>query len=295
MQMSERAPAPGPQLDTSAAAERTWAPRWWTVFAVGLLLWLGAVAATYITADVLLLPTVVLLGSFLVPVTAVVWYLDHDPSPALSPRRILLAFIVAGPVGVMATATLEYYLVSTGLIGNVEVGVIEEFVKAVLIVVVALGIGSFRTRDGMVLGAAVGFGFAALESSGYALASLFVVAGHHIVLSLSSVVTTELVRGVLAPFAHGLWSAIVGGALFSAARHRGRLGWSWTVAVAFLGVAALHAAFDTTASVAGYVLVSVVGLIPLVAIWWRSDPGGAATPRSLPLGGTRVREGGIAS
>ncbi len=52
----------------------------------------------------------------------------------------------------------------TGLLGNLEVGLIEEFVKAVLIVFVAWGIRRFHTRDGMVLGAAVGFGFAALET-----------------------------------------------------------------------------------------------------------------------------------
>jgi protease PrsW len=45
----------------------------------------------------------------------------------------------------------------------------------------------------MVLGPAVGFGFAALESSGYALASLVVVQGNHLFLSLGSLVTTELV------------------------------------------------------------------------------------------------------
>src|SRR5207237_3602545 len=118
---------------------RVWAPRWWAVFAIGLALWAVAVVATYVTSDVLLLPTVVLLGSFLVPVTAVVWYLDHDPSPALSSRRVLSAFIIAGAVGVLAASLLEYYLLGSGLLANFEVGLIEEFVKAVLIVVVAIG------------------------------------------------------------------------------------------------------------------------------------------------------------
>src|SRR5438128_3562132 len=202
--------------------QRSWAPPWWAVFIIGLLLWGAAIGVTLITGNVITLPTIVLIGSFLVPVTGVVWYLDHDPSPALSPRRITAAFIIAGTLGVLAASLLEYYLVGTGLLANFEVGLVEELVKTLMVVAVAWGIHSFHTRDGMVLGAAVGFGFAALESSGYALASLFVVQGQRLFLSLDSVVVTELVRGILAPFGHGMWTAIVAGTLFAAARARGR-------------------------------------------------------------------------
>src|SRR6202171_5334806 len=155
-------------------AER-WAPSWWAVFLIGLVMWVAAFVVARVTRNVILLPTIVLLGSFLFPVTAVIWYLDHDPSPALSPRRVLVAFIIAGTFGVLGASLLEYWLVGNGMLGSLEVGLIEEAVKGVFIVVVAFGIRQFHLRDGMVLGATVGFGFAALESSGYALASLFVV------------------------------------------------------------------------------------------------------------------------
>ena len=61
-----------------------------------------------------------LLGSFLVPVTAVVWYVDHDPSPELSPLRVISAFIVAGVLGVLGASVLEYYLIRVGLLGTLE-------------------------------------------------------------------------------------------------------------------------------------------------------------------------------
>ncbi len=202
---------------------QAWAPPWWAVLLIGLALWLAAVGAVFVTGNIIVLPTIVLLGSFMVPVTGVVWYLDHDGSAALSPRRIVSGFIIAGVLGILVASLLEFWLVyGPGTIGLLKVGFIEEFVKGAAIVLLAWGLGSYTTRDGMVLGAAVGFGFAALESSGYALASLFVVQGHQLVLSLSSVVFTELVRGVLAPFGHGLWSAILGGVIFHAAR-RGHL------------------------------------------------------------------------
>jgi RsiW-degrading membrane proteinase PrsW (M82 family) len=247
-----------------------WAPRWWAVFLIGLALWIATIGAAFLTTNLILLPTIVLIGSFLIPVTAVVWNLDHDPSPELSPRRILSAFIVAGVLGVLGASVLEYYFVGGGPVGFLEVGLIEEFVKGLLILVVAYGIHSFRTKDGMVLGATVGFGFAALESSGYALVSLFVVHGHQLFLSVTSVITTELIRGVLAPFGHGMWSAILGGAIFSAAR-RGQLRMAWSVLGAFVLVAILHGAFDTFSGIIGYIVVSAVGLIPLVWLWRRAD------------------------
>jgi len=262
-------------------AER-WAPAWWAVFLIGLALWVAAIGVAELTHNVIVLPTIVLLGSFLVPVAAVVWYLDHDPSPALSPRRILVAFIIGGVVGMLGASLLEYWLRSVGLLGTIEVGLIEELVKAVSIVVVALGIRPFHIRDGIVLGSTVGFGFAALESSGYALASLFVVQGHQLVLSLTSVVVTELIRGVLAPFGHGMWSAILGAAIFSAAARRGGLRLSMGVIGTYLAVSALHTAFDSINGIVGYIVVSIIGLVPLIWLWRRADGGGVFPRRRQP-------------
>ena len=267
--------------NTPSSRSGSWAPPWWAVFLIGLVLWVAATAATFLTGDIITLPTVILLGSFLVPVTAVIWYLDHDPSPVLSPRRILVAFIIAGSVGVLGASLLEYWLLGTGPAQMLGVGLIEEFVKAALIVVVALGIHTFHTRDGIVLGAAVGFGFGALESSGYALASLFVVQNHHLVLSLGSVVFTELIRGVLAPFGHGLWTGIMGGVIFAAARN-GRMRLTLSIVGAYLLVSVLHGAFDSIASITGYVIISIIGLVPLILLWVRADPRGGVIPRRAP-------------
>jgi RsiW-degrading membrane proteinase PrsW (M82 family) len=251
------------------------------VFLVGLVLWGATVATAFFTLNLILLPTIVLLGSFLIPVTAVVWYLDHDPSPALSPRRIVAAFIVAGVMGALASSLLEFWLVyGPGLVGMLKVGLIEEFVKGAAILAFALGLRSFGTRDGMVLGATVGFGFAALESSGYALASLFVVQGGHLYLSLSSVVFTELIRGLLAPFGHGLWSAILGGVIFHSAG-KGRFRALSSVIAAYLGVSILHAAYDSFGGITGYIVISIIGIVPLGYIWWRGDRGFGLRRRSL--------------
>jgi RsiW-degrading membrane proteinase PrsW (M82 family) len=254
-------------------AGQAWAPRWWAVLLIGLALWAAAAGTMFVTRNIILLPTIVLLGSFLVPVTAIVWYLDHDESPTLSPRRIASAFIIAGVLGLIAASLLEFWLVyGPGTIGMLKVGFIEEFVKGAAIILLALGLRSYATSDGMLLGATIGFGFAALETSGYALASLFVVQGQQLVLSLPSVVFTELVRAVLAPFGHGLWTAILGGVIFHAAR-KGHLRLTWSILVAYVGVSILHAAFDIYGGIEGYIIISIIGIVPLVYLWIRGDRG----------------------
>jgi RsiW-degrading membrane proteinase PrsW (M82 family) len=197
---------------------------------------------------------------------------------------MMTAFVTAGVVGLLAAAVLESWLVfGPGPIGMLKVGLIEEFAKGAAIVLLALGLRSYATRDGLALGGAVGFGFAALESSGYALASLFVVQGQHITLSLSSVVFTELVRGVLAPFGHGLWSAVLGGVIFHAAARKGHLRPAWSVLVAYVGVSILHAAFDIFGGIPGYVVISALGLVPLVYLWLRQDQGFPFTRQVQPV------------
>jgi protease PrsW len=76
-------------------------------------------------------------------------------------------------------------------------------------------------REGIILGAVVGPGFAALENAGYAFNALFTVEG----LSLRGLVETEVLRGVLTPVGHGVWTrhpwrgAVPGGRLRAAGPH----------------------------------------------------------------------------
>jgi protease PrsW len=229
---------------SAARGSRRW--RWLLVLGGGLVLWFLAVVVTAATGNPNLVPTVVLLGSFLVPVTAVVWNFDHEADSALSGQRVTYAFIAGGALGVIAASVLEALLVQDQVYAYLLVGLIEEFVKLAVLVAFSIGLARYTTRDGLVLGAAVGFGFAALESSGYAFVALFTQHG----LSLSSLVGTEILRGVLAPVGHGLWTAILGAVLFHAASRVGHLRITWGVAGAYLLVSVLHALWDSMHGIA---------------------------------------------
>ncbi len=236
------------------------------------MLWIASVVVTAVTHNSNLLPTVVLLGSFLVPATAVVWYVDHYQSPELTAATVVRAFIVGGVLGMLAASLLESWLLRPGWAIYVGVGLIEEGVKLLALIWVARSLKRRTIRDGIVLGATVGFGFAALESSGYALNALIVVQnGLPVGLSLSDLVITEILRGVLAPIGHGLWTGILGGVLFAATPHGG-LHLSRALLGTYLLVSALHGLFDSSGGIASLVTGSsevgsiVVGLVVPIAI-----------------------------
>jgi RsiW-degrading membrane proteinase PrsW (M82 family) len=217
---------------------------WVQVLTGGVALWAVSTVFLIATDDPVLLPTVVLTGSFLVPVAMIFWFLDRTETTELTPRRLLVAFFVAGIIGLLTAAALEVWLLPSRLFPNVWVGLIEEATKAVGVIVLATGLRRYVVRDGVVLGVVVGLGFGAFESAGYTLNSGF----DNGTFSIENLISEEILRAVIAPFCHGLWTGLFGAAWFAAGARP-----TFGVLGAYLGVSTLHALWDA-ASTAGIVV-----------------------------------------
>ncbi|WP_084713813.1 PrsW family intramembrane metalloprotease [Streptacidiphilus rugosus] len=244
--MSATAASPPPAGRGGGRAPLT--HRWRTCFFGGLALWIAAVLVTYWTNNSNLVPTIVLLGSFLVPGSFVVWAHERYGQD-LGTDRIVACFAVGGIIGVLGASLLEYFLLDSSIWIYVGVGLIEEAVKAWALILLTRRIPHAGVRHGLVLGATVGFGFAAFESAGYAFNAVLTVHG----ISLRDLVSTEILRGVLAPVGHGLWTAILGAVLFRE-RRGDRFVLNWHVIGTFLGVSALHALWDSSHGIAAWVV-----------------------------------------
>jgi RsiW-degrading membrane proteinase PrsW (M82 family) len=209
---------------------------------------------TFVTGNPNLVPTLVLLGSFLVPVSFVVWAFGRRHSGEVTAELLFSTFVTGGVLGVLAASLLESYLLrpSPGLF--LGVGLIEEAAKLAALAFLTRRLAHKYARDGLILGAAVGFGFAAFESAGYAFTALFTEDG----LSLTQLVQTELLRGLLAPVGHGLWTAILGGVLFSASGRR-HFAITGRLFLSYLGVSLLHALWDSMHSIALMVTLLLTG------------------------------------
>jgi RsiW-degrading membrane proteinase PrsW (M82 family) len=243
------------------AGTRTGTHGWWSrrpwlqMFLGGLGLWVATVVVTFATRNSNLVPTIILLGSFLVPVAFVTYAFGHADQ-VVSAQRIFTAFVYGGVLGVLGASVLEgAFLRQPSGPAFLGVGLIEEAVKLAALWLLARRLPRYTMRDGMVLGAAVGFGFAAFESAGYAFNALFTASGP----SLLNLVETEVLRGILAPVGHGLWTAILGGALFGVAARRGRLRLRGPVLGWYLVVALLHGLWDAAQGIAVWLTLLLTG------------------------------------
>lgn len=219
----------------------------------GLALWILTAAVTYATENTTLLPTLILLGSFLVPAVFVLWAYERHGQDFGVPV-ILGCFLTGGILGVLGASVMEYYLLHPSLWMFLGVGLIEEAVKLAALMFVVRRYPRLRgIRAGLVLGGSVGFGFAAFESAGYAFNAAVTMDG----IDLRSLLETEILRGVLAPFGHGLWTAIAGGVLLAFRRPDGRFRFAGPVIGTYLGVAVLHALWDSMHGIALWLVLRV--------------------------------------
>ncbi|MEV4280514.1 PrsW family intramembrane metalloprotease [Actinoplanes xinjiangensis] len=270
---------------------------WRRVFLTGFALWLLTVVVTFATGNPNLIPTLVLLGSFLVPVTFVLWAFTKRHSGEVTSELLFSTFVTGGVLGVLAASLLETYLLHPSPLFFLGVGLIEEAAKLAALAFLCRRLQHKYAVDGVILGAAVGFGFAAFESAGYAFTALFTQQG----MSLMTLVETELLRGVLAPVGHGLWTAILGGVLFSASGRR-HFALTGRLLVTYLGVAVLHALWDGWQSIAqvitdvardphlftllswgGLVGVSLIGIAWLLVVRRQADREIAAPLWRVPI------------
>jgi RsiW-degrading membrane proteinase PrsW (M82 family) len=215
---------------------------WWKTLLAGFLLWAVTIVVTVVTLNTNLVPTIILLGSFLVPFTVVLFVIERVTG-TVSTMQLVTAFFVGGILGVLGASLLEADL-RQGAFIYVVVGFVEEFVKGLLLLVVGWRVRPKSARQGALLGATVGAGFAAFESAGYAFNAAITERG----IDLVSLLQTEVVRAVLSPVGHVLWTAILGAVLFGAARGGARLRWSWWIPVAYVVVSVLHGLWDSNST-----------------------------------------------
>ncbi|PYY31658.1 PrsW family intramembrane metalloprotease [Curtobacterium sp. MCPF17_011] len=216
---------------------------WWKTLLGGFLLWVVTIIVTIATQNTNLVPTIILIGSFLVPFTVVLFVIERVTG-TVSTMQLITAFFVGGVLGVLGASLLESDLrPGAGL--YLLVGFVEELVKGVLLVIVGWRVRPKTARQGALLGATVGAGFSAFESAGYAFNAAITTRG----IDLSSLLQTEVARAVLSPVGHVLWTAILGAVLFGVAHGRPKFRWTWSVLVAYVVVSVLHGLWDSNSTI----------------------------------------------
>jgi hypothetical protein len=141
---------------------------WKLVLVVGFAIWLLAAFVTEVTDDHVLVPLVIDVGSFFVPVTMVAFALSRSRKGFLTIEQIALAVLAAGTLAATTTAVLEIYVLPATTGAFLGVAVIEEIGKGAVLLAIACVVPYRASRDGTIVGA----GFASFESAGYAVSAL---------------------------------------------------------------------------------------------------------------------------
>ena len=159
------------------------------------------------------LPGLIVIGSFTVPLSTLVLFLELNAWRNVSFYEVIKIFLVGGCASLVATLLLfSFFSVNDlGFIGALMTGFIEETGKAVIVYFFLKKMGKLSILSGLLIGAAVGAGFAAFESAGYAMNFLF-QGGWDVMMNVI------FLRGFLSPGGHVVWAAISGAGLVIAAK-----------------------------------------------------------------------------
>lgn len=258
-------------ISTSAAgAPAAGRHAWLRVLGAGLIVYMLNLVILVLTGDTKLFPTVLWLGNFLVPTAYVAFFYGRREHSSVTLPALLETFFWGGILGALLAVPLEAALVRGRLLTvpvGFEVGAIEEWAKLLGVLAVARKWRRVSEMDGVILGAAAGMGFAALESSGYAFGA-FVASGGRLTQETIFLVGESLLRGVFAPLTHGTWTALLVSVMF---REQGNRVWgALKVTGAYLLVIALHGLWDgasgTLQQLAGSHLTGWIALVPIIML-----------------------------
>ena len=230
--------------------------RWLQLLLNGLVLLFLVERTLVATGDPNYVPSAILLGAFLVPVTFTTYLYERLPSWDVPLPAIAICFVWGGVLGTVVAGTLEYDVIRTfGFLPKLGIGVIEEGAKLILPLVFYF-LGRYRSEAaGIVLGVTTAAGFAALETMGYGFVSLLGSKGNLGVLD-----EVLLVRGLSSPAGHMSWTGLVCAVLWRERLKAGHSTLNWRVGGAFLTAVVLHALWDTFASIRSATFVEFLGV-----------------------------------
>ncbi|GBF74880.1 putative PrsW family intramembrane metalloprotease [Paenibacillus sp. 598K] len=239
----------------------TWPKPWlfMRIFIVAMIGFLGFYLGFMFFENANLLPGLIMVGSFVVPISLLIFFWEINAPQNIPLYRVMYYVFIGGMLS-LVIALLFFETVGRLGIHAIIVGVIEETAKVLAV------LWCLRKRpqehyilNGLLVGAAVGTGFAAFESAGYALR---MGAG-----SFNEMFTTIFWRGLLAPGGHIVWAALSGAAICMV---KGRKPWSWSMLQdprflrIFIIVVGLHAAWNSSFSATLFPLSYLL----LTAISW---------------------------
>jgi len=238
---------------------------WVGVLILGVLAYVLVLRTLIRTENPNFVPSLILLGSIVVPVTVLVFAASGGRRIVVPTGMVVFTAIAGGVIGTAAAGTVEFDTLHTlGALPMILVGLIEESVKLIVPLLLLIFVRRPDPRAGVIIGVASGMGFATLETMGYGFTALLNQG------SLAAVNQTLLLRALLSPAGHVAWTGLTVAAIWripTAARKGRALG---LAVLAFVAAVLLHAAWDGFNSVIVHIIVGGLSVTVLLIMIQRA-------------------------
>ncbi len=179
------------------------------VLVMSLILYVGFLWVYDQFENIRLLPGLIMTGSVAVPFALLIFFFEANVPRNISLYQVIKLVALGGLVSIIISL---FFFQWTGLdswMGAAAAGIVEESGKALTLLLVVTRPRYRWTLNGLLLGAAIGTGFAVFESAGYALD--FGLQDN----SIQTIRDIILQRGLLSILGgHTLWTGLVGAALW---------------------------------------------------------------------------------
>ncbi|MEB4857669.1 MULTISPECIES: PrsW family intramembrane metalloprotease [Priestia] len=235
----------------------TWPKPWLfaRVFLIALVAYLGLYLGVSLFENINFIPGLIVVGAFAVPFTTLIFFWEMNAPQNIAIYKIVYVVFIGGILSLLLA--LVFYDILGNNTNVIVIGICEELAKVIAVIYFVRNLKYRYILNGLLLGAAIGAGFAAFETAGYALRALLSGSFHMLY-------STILWRSIFAPGGHVAWAALTGAAICIVQEDK-KFQWNMLVKLKFLGVFLLvvfmHALWDSPilgVVPAGHTILTVV-------------------------------------
>ncbi|MBA6293769.1 PrsW family intramembrane metalloprotease [Colwellia sp. MB3u-70] len=191
-------------------------PRPWLfirLFGLMLLTYLGFVYSFEYWENLKLLPGLIFVGTFAMPLSVLVFFFETNLPRNISLIKVFKSVLQGGILSLILSLLMFQLTSDLNWLGAPVAGIAEEPGKLIALLLIANAVRYPYILNGLLFGAAVGCGFGAFESAGYAF-EILLNEGYE------SMIDNITLRGVLSPFGHIVWTGMIGAALWKVKKGR---------------------------------------------------------------------------
>ena len=195
-----------------SAVDTTWPKPWvfFKTFTFSVLVYVCFVFAVEEFHNPKLLPGLIMTGTFLIPVSLLIFFFEMNVLRNVSLYQVVKLVMLGGIMSLILSLFLFQWTDLGTWLGAMSAGIVEEVGKAAALLLVINKTKYRWTLNGLLFGAAVGTGFSAFESAGYALLT-------GLSYGQEAMLQVITLRGLLSMLGlHVVWTSMVGAALWRA-------------------------------------------------------------------------------